>query len=100
MEKKKDTGSPFLMYKDYPLVRSGNTLYYGNMSDKYVVALQIMDTKPLDEEIPLSGKVAVQLMLTDPEVRAKDRIVKKTEKDGLYNAMDIGEIWLKRALHE
>ena len=91
---------PFLTYKNLPLVRSGNTLYYGNMGDKYVIMLQVLDHSELDKEISLSGKVSVQLMLTDPEVRIKDRVVKKTEKDGLYNAMDIGEIWLKRALAE
>ena len=29
--------SPFLMYKGRPLVRSGNTLYYGSMAEKYVI---------------------------------------------------------------
>lgn len=90
----------FLTYKDFPLVRNGNTIYYGNMSDKYVIVMQVMDAKPMDEDISLSGKVSIQLMLTDPEIRLKDRIVKKAEKDGLYNAMDIGAIWLKRALAE
>ena len=91
---------PFLTYKDLPLVRSGNTLYYGDMSEKYVIMMQVLEQIELDKEISLSGKVSVQLMLTDPEVRIKDRVVKKTEKDGLYNAMDIGAIWLKRALSE
>jgi len=94
----KDT--PFLTYKDLPLVRSGNTLYYGDMGEKYVVMMQVLDQTGLDSEVSISGKVSVQLMLTDPEVRIKDRVVKKTEKNGLYNAMDIGEIWLKRALSE
>lgn len=28
----------------------------------------------------------------------KDRIVKKSEKNSLWSAMDIGSIWLSRAL--
>ena len=40
----------------------------------------------------------VQLMYTDPEISLKDRVVKKSEKQGLYNALDIGAIWLERAL--
>ena len=48
----------------------------------------------------MAEKVQIQLMLTDPEVRMKDRIIKKSEKIGLYNAMDIGSIWLERALNE
>ena len=38
----------FLMYKDKPLVRKGNTIYYGNMSDKYVIMFQILSTKDMD----------------------------------------------------
>lgn len=94
---KKTTESPFLTYKGKPLVRSGNTIYYGNMSDKYVIMLQIMDSENRDG-LEISGKVLVQLMYTDPDIRTKDRIVKKSEKTGLYNAMDIGAIWLERAL--
>ena len=89
----------FLMYKDRPLVRSGNVLYYGNMNEKCVVMLQILTTKQIDD-LTVADKVQVQLMSTDPDLRMKDRISKKTEKRGLYNAMDIGSIWLQRALDE
>lgn len=87
----------FLTYKGRPLVRNGNTLYYGNMSDKCVVMLQIVSTKQF-KDMELADKVTIQLLSTDPDIRAKDRILKKSEKHGLYNAMDIGSIWLERAL--
>lgn len=87
----------FLMYKGKPLVRSGNTLYYGNMTDSVVVMMQIQNTKKVND-MDVADKVTVQLMKTDPTLRARERIVKKSEKDGLYNAMDIGSIWLERAL--
>ncbi|MCI8361425.1 MAG: hypothetical protein HFE86_08840 [Clostridiales bacterium] len=89
----------FLTYKGKPLVRNGNTVYYGNMSDKYVVMLQIMSTKQTGG-MEVADKVVVQLMYTDPDLRTRDRVVKKSEKQGLYNAMDIGSIWLERALNE
>lgn len=89
----------FLMYKGKPLVRSGNTLYYGNMSDKCVVMLQILSTKTV-KDMTVADKVQVQLMSTDPDLRMKERILKRSEKNGLYNAMDIGSIWLERALEE
>ena len=91
--------TPFLMYKGRPLVRSGNTLYYGSMAEKYVIVMQILSTKD-EGDLKMAEKIQIQLMLTDPEVRMKDRIVKKSEKVGLYNAMDIGSIWLERALNE
>ena len=89
----------FLTYKGKPLVRSGNTLYYGNMTDQYVVMMQIQSTKKF-KDLMIADKVTVQLMNTDPTLRVKDRIIKRSEKDGLYKAMDIGSIWLERALLE
>ena len=91
--------TPFLMYKGRPLVRSGNVLYYGSMAEKYVIVMQILSTKD-ENDMTMAEKIQIQLMLTDPEVRMKDRIIKKSEKIGLYNAMDIGSIWLERALNE
>lgn len=91
--------SDFLMYKDKPLVRKGNTIYYGNMSDKFVIMFQILSTKDLDG-LSVADRVSVQLINTDPNVRPHDRIAQKTEKKGLYSAMDIGKIWLERALAE
>ena len=96
MAEKKET---LLMYKGRPLVRCGNTLYYGDMAEKCVIVLQVLTTKTVGD-MTVADKVQVQLMLTDPEVRMKDRLLKKSDKVGLYNAMDIGSIWLERALAE
>lgn len=95
MATKKKNG--FLTYKGKPLVRNGNTLYYGNMSDPFVVMMQINSTKTV-KDIEIADKVTVQLLSTDPDVRPRERIIKKSEKNGLYPAMDIGSIWLERAL--
>lgn len=89
--------SKFLTYKGKPLVRKDNVLYYGDMSDPFVIMLQINSTKEFND-IKLADKVTVQLINTDPNVSVREKIVKKSEKNGLYNAMDIGSIWLERAL--
>ncbi len=89
----------FLMYKGRPLVRNGKTLYYGFMSDPYVVIMQITSTREI-KGLEVADRVVVQLVNTDPNVRMKDKIVKKAERKGLYNAMDIGCIWLERELKE
>ena len=86
-----------LEYKGHPLRRKDNLIYFGDMSDKYIVQLQIMDTKKV-KDMEVATRVSVQLQLTDPDVKSKDRVVKKSEKDSLYAAMDIGAIWLERAL--
>ncbi len=93
------TENRFLTYKGKPLVRKDNTIYYGNMNEDYVVVLQITSTKKV-KDIELADRVIVQLVSTDPEVRPRDRIIKKAEKRGLYNAMDIGTVWLERELEK
>ena len=40
MEKKADQAQEYLLYKGKPLVRCGNVLYYGNMTDKYVIKME------------------------------------------------------------
>ena len=95
MAKKKD----FLMYKGRPLVRNGKTVYYGYMSDPYVLIMQITSTRNVNG-MEVADRVVVQLVNTDPTVRMKDKIVKKAKHKGLYSAMDIGCIWLERELKE
>jgi len=96
-ESKAKTKISFLTYKGRPLVRCGNTIYYGNMWEKYVVLIQLINEKKAFNE-DISGTVSVQLVATDNNLRAHERIIKRAEKDGLYNAIDIGSIWLERAL--
>ena len=86
-----------LMYKGFPLMRKDNLIYYGSMADSHIVMLQILETKTV-KDAQIASKVSVELQLTDPNVRARDRIVKKSEKDGFYTALDVGCVWLERAL--
>lgn len=89
----------FLMYKGHPLVRSGNTIYYGSLADKCVVIMQVLSSKTIGN-MTAADKIQLQLVSTDEELLMKDRILKKSEKRGLYEAMDIASIWLERALAE
>lgn len=59
--------------------------------------LQILDTKKV-RDLDVATRVSVQLQLTDPTIKTRDKIVKKTEKDSLYNAIDVAAVWLERAL--
>ena len=95
-----------LVYKGHPLRRKDNIIYFGSMADKYIIMMQIMDTKPVKPvagaesagELKVATRVSVQLQLTDPTVKSRDRIVKKSEKGSLYAAMDVASVWLDRAL--
>ena len=94
MAAKKDE---FLMYKGKPLVRCGNTIYYGDLTEKCVVMMQVLTTKTVNGK-EVADKISVQLLSTDEELRMKDRILKKSEKQGLYTALDVGAVWLERSL--
>jgi arginyl-tRNA synthetase len=67
------------------------------MTDKYIIMLQITETKEL-EDLSLATKVHVQLQYTDPDLKSRDRVVKKSDKTSLYEAMDVAAVWLERAL--
>ena len=86
-----------LVYKGHPLRRKDNIIYFGSMADKYIIMMQILETKKV-EDMDVATKVSVQLQLTDPELKSRDRVVKKSEKDSLYAAMDVASVWLDRAL--
>ena len=88
-----------LEYKGHPLRRKDNLIYFGSMADKYIIMLQIMETKKV-KDLDVATKVSVQLQLTDPDIKSRDRVVKKSEKDSLYAAMDVASVWLERALSQ
>lgn len=86
-----------LMYKGHPLMRKDNLIYYGSMADTHIVMLQILETKKIND-VDIATRVSVQLQLTDPNAKGRERVVKKGEKAGLYTALDFGCVWLERAL--
>ena len=86
-----------LTYKGHPLRRKDSLIYYGSMAEKYIIMLQVLEQKK-EQDMDVATKVSVQLQLTDPDLKSRDRVVKKTEKDSLYAAMDVASVWLDRAL--
>lgn len=86
-----------LIYKGHPLMRKENIIYYGSMADSHIVMLQVLETKKVND-VDIATRVSVQLQLTDPAAKSRDRVVKKSEKPGFYTALDVGCVWLERAL--
>ena len=89
----------FLTYKDKPLVRSGNEIYYGDMSEAYVIRFEILSSKEVDGK-EVADKVGVQLLKSDIQLDMKDRIKKETTKGTMFEALDVGFVWLERALKD
>ncbi|MCI8698943.1 MAG: hypothetical protein HFF20_10885 [Oscillospiraceae bacterium] len=89
--------STVLTYKGHPLRRKDNLIYYGSMADKYIVMIQVMSTEK-GGSLELANKVHLQLQFTDPDLKSRDRVVKKSDLPDLFSAIDMGSIWLMRAL--
>lgn len=87
----------FLTFRGKPLVRSGNTIYFGNPADAFIAMIQIV-TQSGEGEDALPDRVAVQIISTDETLHTSKRVIKHTEKPGLYPALEIASIWLERSL--
>jgi arginyl-tRNA synthetase len=98
VDAKRKSSKNFLFYKNNPLVRYNETIYYGDMSKDFVIKLQIKSKKKF-LDLNVATKVSVQLLDTDPDLDDMKRIVKKSEKNGLYSAIDIADAWLLKALN-
>lgn len=91
------TKNNFLMYKGKPLVRNGNTIYYGFMDQSHVVMLTVLNTKKVNDT-EIADRVRIQLIATDITLNPLEAMVKTSEKSGLFEALDLAFIWLERAL--
>ena len=59
--------------------------------------MQVLDSEPLND-ISLAKRVSIQLQLTSPNLKSRDRVVRSTEKGSMAEAMEFATIWLDRAL--
>ena len=94
MTDKKD----YIVFRGKPLVRENNLIVYGDMSDKYILFLVILTNKTVDKDkkVEIPDKILVQILSTDTSKPAHERMEKQFEKNGLFEAMDIGLIWLDK----
>jgi hypothetical protein len=86
-----------LNYKSKPLTRQGNTICYGNVTDKYILVMTVTETKKV-AELDVGTKVFVQIQGTRETEDQKINVLKFAEFTSLYEAFDTGEYWLDKAL--
>lgn len=87
----------YFEYNGKPFIRRGNTLFYGDPKEKYIVKFTINNSSPVGD-VELADSVTVQLVTNT--FGEKDRVIKQAERDGLYRAFDVGEYWLTEALEQ
>jgi len=84
-----------LTYKDRPLVRCGDEIYYGNMTDKYIILFKVLSSKTVgDQQVP--DKVQIQMLYTDPDIKGKGKIIRSSEKNSMTVALELATAWLDR----
>jgi len=85
-----------LTYKNKPLARKGNVICFGDAeADRYVMTLTIMESRQ-EKGFDIATKVRIMIQTSDIDAQ----IVKSGEKDSLYEAFEIGEIWLDSFLKQ
>ena len=88
--------SNFFTYKGYPLVRKDDCIYYGNMSDEYVVMLEVKEKQKV-KDMDVASKVKIYQMSTDFTLPPTIGITQTAERESLYEALDLANAWLQRA---
>ncbi len=91
--------SDFFSYKGFPLVRNKDTIYYGKMSDPFVVMLQITE-KEKQGDLDIAKKVKLYQMATDEKLSPIEAVVKQGQRDSLYEALDMAYVWLSKTAAE
>lgn len=85
-----------MTYKGKPVYRVGDRIYYGNLEDRFILALDVAEKEKLGEtEVPTKVKI---LLMDNTGKLGEGQIYRKAERADLYHAFDIGEWWLKDAL--
>ena len=80
----------FLEYKGRPLVRQGDDIYYGDMSDKYYIYMMIMSEEET-EHGTIPNRIMVQLLDSNTKSPKEQKIL-----SGLKDAFDFADAWLER----
>ena len=84
-----------ITYKEKPLSRCGNMIYYGDFSDKYISIIEVLSEKEENWAV-VPDKLSIKLNQNCGNLKFKP--IKKAERESLYVALDLAEYWLKEAL--
>lgn len=81
----------FVEYKGRPIVRQGDDIFYGDLSEKYYVYMMIMsDKKSPKGDVNVPGTIMVQLMDSQTKKPEKQKIT-----NGLAEAFEFAEAWMR-----
>ena len=94
MAKETINGS-YLMYQGKPLIRQDNAYVWGDMNERAILILFVLSNKEVNgRQVP--DNILVQVVSTENT----QNVLKQGQKNGLFAALDIGTVWLKKELGE
>ncbi len=82
-------------YKGKPMVRRGDTIYYGDMKEKYIIIFTIKSKKKVGD-LEVADSVTIDLCTN--RGAGKEKVIKKANRESLFEAIDIAEFWLEDAI--
>ena len=82
-------------YKGKPMVRRGDTIYYGDMKEKYIIVFTIKSKKKVGD-LEIADNVSIDLCTN--RGTGKEKVIKKASRESLFEAIDIAEFWLEDAI--
>ncbi len=85
----------YMMYQGKPLVRQDNAYVWGDMRDPAVLFLCVLSNKTV-QGVEVPDNILIQVLSTDE----KHTCLKQGQKNGLFAALDLGTVWLKKELGE
>lgn len=80
----------YTTYKGRCLVKNGNIFCYGNPANKAILIMTVLTTKEFH------GKEIPDMIFMQIQDVKSGEVVKQSEKFGLYEALDIGKVWLDK----
>lgn len=90
-EKRPLVSGKYLEYLGRPLVREGDTICYGDMTEKCILILEIFS---YNKETGTPENILIQVI----DSKDPNKIIKQTNKKGLHDAFTWGLVQLERAL--
>lgn len=82
-------------YRGKPMVRRGDTIYYGDLSEKYIIIFTIKSKKKVGD-LEVADNVTIDLCTN--KGAGKEKVIKKASRESLFEAIDIAEFWLQDAI--
>ncbi len=85
-----------LVYKGKPIHRVGDRIFYGNLEDRFILVLDVVEKKT-ENGTETASKVAVLIMDNTGKL-GEGQIYRRSFRENIFKALDIGMWWLKDAL--